>query len=73
MKKSRFHCEDPDHEGDRIVYSPYEQVVVSEDHMSSDGRTRRHRIHVTNLCSTCSDRREHQLRPKGPESERLFS
>lgn len=70
--KGAFHCEDPNHVGTRLVVSPYDQIVVSEDHMTSNGKTRRHRIHITNLCRQCSDRRERELRPKGPDTASLF-
>lgn len=72
MSRGAFHCMDPKHEGDRLVVSAFDQIVVSEDHMLANGKTRRHRIHVTNLCRKCSDAREQELRPNGPKTEPLF-
>jgi len=58
-----FLCEDPRHEGDRLIRDPAERVVISEDHMRADGSVRRYRIHLLNACAVCSDRREAWHRP----------
>lgn len=60
---SPFLCEEPRHDGDRLVRDPSNRVVVSEDHMLADGTVRLHRIHLLNVCRACSDRREAWHRP----------
>jgi hypothetical protein len=72
MTHSAFHCQASDHAGERIVRDPSKQVIVSEDHMLSNGSRRIHRIQLMNLCRVCSDKREQRLRPKGPKTIAMF-
>lgn len=53
---SVFHCQHPEHQGDRLIKSPLQQYMERREYVRLDRKKRKASLTLRRVCSECADR-----------------